>query len=81
VVGRRGAERLRCFWVGEGASLAFGTVGVGAGSFLICLGAAAGAGGFTDVPSMRIAAPHFLHFIRARRPAILSSGTLNFAEQ
>lgn len=28
-----------------------------------------------------MASPHFLHFIRARFPAIFASGTLNFAEQ
>jgi hypothetical protein len=33
------------------------------------------------VPSSGIAAPHFLHFIRARLPAIFASGTLNFVEQ
>lgn len=33
------------------------------------------------VPSIGIASPHFLHFIRARFPATLASGTLNFAEQ
>lgn len=33
------------------------------------------------VPSIEICSPHFLHFIRARFPAIFSSGTLNFAEQ
>lgn len=36
---------------------------------------------FKCVPSRGIASPHFLHFIRARLPAIFASGTLNFAEQ
>lgn len=40
-------------------------------------------GGLVDkcMPSSGIMALHRLHFIRARFPAIFSSGTLNFAEQ
>lgn len=34
-----------------------------------------------DVPSIRMALPHFLHFIRARLPATFASGTLNLVAQ